>query len=65
MKQLEWDGIWDHFNEWHTKEEEKDKCKTCHTHQGLRGDWPDQQKKIKQLVEKEIRRVYGKKRSNR
>lgn len=52
---INWKKLWDDFDEWFCKSEKEARCKTCQ-HKSLDDpEWPDQQAKIKRLVNAQVR----------
>ena len=53
---LEWDAIWEDFEEWYEKKDQSTYCDTCkHTHFAS-PEWEDQQVAIARIVNKHVRR---------
>lgn len=58
---IDWKKIWDKYNDWFEDLDRRQKCNTCgHT---ARNDpeWEDQQEKIKQLIDEQVREIVKKK----
>ena len=53
---VNWEKLWEDFEEWHTKNDTRT-CKECgQSRRDLMPEWEDQMKKIKRLVDSQIRR---------
>ena len=53
-KMLDWDKVWDRFEEWvhRFEDQHKIRCKACGSYpMDYSPEWPDQQKAIQRIVE--------------
>ncbi len=57
MTKIDWDKLWDEFDEW--CEPEEDRCKMCFRSENIYKEWDEQQEKIQKLVEKQLRKRKG------
>jgi hypothetical protein len=55
-KQIDWPLVWEHFDKW-IDEKEEGKCSKCKSILGYMPEWDDQQKKIKELVERQMQYI--------
>ena len=60
-KTINWNKIWNDFSDWLCKREDAGQCKHCGSSSGCFPDWEDQQDKIKQLVDIQVREILEKK----
>lgn len=58
---IDWKKLWDDFHEWFEKIEEPVLCKTCNHREYNTPDWDEQEAKIKQLVDAQVRKIVKKK----
>lgn len=55
MKKLNWKLVWEQFDQWASSREDNKRCKTCGESTTDFPEWGEQQKKIQQLVDKQLR----------
>lgn len=55
--QLDWDAIWQDFEEWFTAENKESKCEHCLLTDFSYATWEHQQKAIKRIVNKHVKRL--------
>ncbi len=61
-KTIDWNKLWNDFDEWFTSERNSSKvCKTCNHREFIEPEWEDQQNKIQQLVSAQILEIVKKK----
>lgn len=62
-KTIDWKKLWDDFNSWMDNPKSKSPCKTCgHTEsKWLDREWEEQQVKIQQLINAQVREIVKKK----
>lgn len=56
-KTINWKELWNDFENWLTEQEDSPICETCKTCTPCFPSWDDQQEKIKQLVNAQIRKI--------
>ena len=52
---IDWDKVWNNFEKWMVKREENGLCFDC-GHMTDFPDWEEQQKRIQQIVNRQLRR---------
>lgn len=59
IRTIDWKKLWDDFDVWYTDDELKRKiqCKTCSHTNYSQPEWEDQQAKIKQLIDAQVRKI--------
>ena len=55
MRAIDWKRVWEEMDDWIASPARYHECKTCQ-HREYKDDWPDQQKIIQKLVEKQLSR---------
>ena len=51
-----WDNVWDNYDLWFQEEDRRNRCGECGSQHGS-PDWDDQKAKIRELVEKNFKRI--------
>ncbi len=58
---INWKEFWDKYNDWFEDLSGRPKCNTCGHIVRREPPWPDQQVKLEQLIDKQVREIVEKK----